>query len=83
MREGNDLDEILRLLVGAGANFEIKTPSGKTVLMQFLLGWQSWMSLDFLPTLLNSCVCIDSRNYDGKNILLSLCEGAQSAPLIG
>lgn len=33
MREQNGLREILPLLMEAGANLEVKTPSGKTILM--------------------------------------------------
>lgn len=33
MREQNGLHEILPLLMEAGANLEVKTPSGKTILM--------------------------------------------------
>ena len=51
MRERNSLHEVLPLLMEAGANLEAKTPFGKTVLMQFISGWQSRSSLDFLPQL--------------------------------
>ena len=85
MRERNSLHEILPLLMEAGANLEAKTPSGKTVLMQFISGWQSRSSLDFLPpllALLETVARIDSRDHDSNTVLHLLCQHAQSAKLI-
>ena len=85
IRERNSLHEILPLLIEAGANLKAKTPSGKTVLMQFISGWQSRSSLDFLPqllALLEAGARINSRDHDDNTVLHLLCQHAQSAKLV-
>ena len=82
MKEWNGLHEILPLLVGAGANLELRTPTGKTVLMQILSGWQARSSPDLLSLLLGAGARLDSRDYDGRTFLHQLGEDAQSAIMI-
>lgn len=82
MRKDHHIEEIIPLLVSAGADLELRSPAGKTFLMTILSGLQPSNISDIVPALLGTGAKLESRDYAGRTILHQRCKNVQSAARI-
>ena len=75
------LEEILPILLSAGANVESRMRCGKTFFMQYMSRRRS-DSLTTLPTLLKAGCQLDARDYEGRTVLHLLCTSPEAEPSV-